>query len=54
MKDKSGILGRFPFGAFVFKRFDEELKAYDEWNEAVKKNNGKDPMGAENGMPHIE
>lgn len=54
MTDKSGILGRFPFGAFVFKRFDEELKAYPEWNEALQESNEKDPMGAENGMPHVE
>jgi hypothetical protein len=54
MTDKSGILGRFPFGAFVFKRFDEELKDNAEWQEALKKSKGQDPMDASNGMPHIE
>ena len=54
MKDKTGVLGRFPFGAFVFKRFDEELKVYPEWKEALAKSGGRDPMGADKGMPHIE
>ncbi len=55
MTDKSGLMGRFPFGAFIFRRFDTELEAnYPEWVEAKRQAGGKDPVGAENGMPHVE
>lgn len=54
LTDKTGVLGRFPFGAFVFKRLDNELEDNEEWKEALKLNDGKDPMGADNGTPHVE
>lgn len=55
MQDKSGIMGRFPFGAFVFRRLDKELETNSpEWREAKAKAGGKDPVGAEKGMPHVE
>ena len=55
MTDKSGVMSKFPFGAFVFRRFDKELEAnYPEWREAKAKAGGKDPVGAEKGMPHVE
>lgn len=51
---QTGIMGRFPFGAFVYKRMDDRMKDKPEWKEALKKNPGVDPMGQLPGQPHIE
>lgn len=47
-------MGRFPFGPFAYTRLDERMKAWPEWNEALEKNPGVDPMNISPNQPHIE
>lgn len=47
-------MGRFPFGPFAYTRLDERMKAWPEWNEALEKNPGVDPMNLSPNQPHIE
>ncbi|KAF9520201.1 GMC oxidoreductase [Hydnum rufescens UP504] len=54
LESKSGILGRFPFGPFVFLRLDKLMEDKPEWKAAKEKNPEKDPMGQLPGQPHVE
>ncbi|KAF8317355.1 hypothetical protein DL93DRAFT_2076961 [Clavulina sp. PMI_390] len=51
---QTGIMGRFPFGTFVFKRLDEQLKETPEYKEAIAKNPNVDPTGQRPDQPHVE
>lgn len=51
---QTGIMGRFPFGPFAYARLDERMKSHPEWNEALEKNPGVDPMNTTPNQPHIE
>lgn len=53
MEQKSGVMSRFPFGAFAFKRMDALMKDKPEWKNA-KTHGNLDPIGQRPDQAHIE
>jgi len=55
VKDKTGFLSTFPFGAFAFARLDERIKDEPLWRQAKEgTSSDRDPMGLTAKQPNIE